>query len=849
MKIYFYLPFLLILLNCQNQQDDLLFDKSSVPAAPEDWLYEQRAYPFDTIPYAFHNQERTKLYQQLKFQEIEERAFRVGDWQLVGPTNVGGRVTDIALNPNDPNIFFVGTATGGIFKTTDKGQSWKAVFDEVGRLSIGDLTIAPSNTKILYAGTGEANASASSGAFFGDGVYKSENGGKSWTNVGLTESHHIGRVIVNPFNENHVLAAAAGALYKKSTDRGLYQTKDGGETWEQLLFVSDSTSCIDVIMHPQDTNLYYAVTWERLRKPWQRDYAGTTSRIYRTKDGGANWEILNNGLPRNIECGRMGLSIAPSNPNVLYVSITEDEVANSFYGLFKSTNGGDSWRRTNDFLLGGMYSNFGWYFGKTVVAPDNPNRVYVLGVPLYESTNGGNAWERIARDVHVDHHALQMHPKNSNMMVSGNDGGAYLSEDGGKNWTHLKNLPITQFYECEVAQSADEKYYGGTQDNGTLMTDNGGLDNWRRILAGDGFHVIADPENADILYAEYQWGNLFRSTNGGESFQWALSGVDRNDRNNWNTPIAIDPQNSSVLYYGTNRLYRSTNRAASWQVISDDLTKGLHESGSTRYGTLTTVQVSPLNSTIVYVGSDDGNVQMTNDGGVNWTLVSEDLPNRYVTSVVCDLQDAQTAYVTYSGYRKFDYLPHVFRTQDGGVNWEDISGNLPEVPINDLIIDPKHPNTLYVATDLGVWRQKERGENWQLVGKNLPTTVISDLVIHNKKRTLVAATFGRSIHEFPLDFVQPNLPTIDTFPSPLVVHPNPMRSFATVKFKLSKAQKGQVNLYNLNGQLLRTYAEQQFEQGENAVNINLDRYFPTGDYVLTLETMEQKRATVVKVVE
>lgn len=846
------LLFLVLVLACSENTDQKILqpNKSALPAAPDSWLFEQRAYPFDNINYEVYNRELRQVQQQRAAQaELESRNATFSDWELLGPTNIGGRITDIALNPNDPNIFFVGTAVGGIFKTTDRGQSWKAVFDKAGRLSIGDLAIAPSNTKILYAGTGEANASATSGAFFGDGVYKSVNGGKSWTNVGLENTHHIGRVVINPYNEDHVLVAATGKLYDKNEERGLYQTKDGGDTWQQLLFVNDSTACIDVVMHPTDTNTIYAVTWERLRKPWQRSYAGPGSRIYRSKDGGTTWDIIMNGLPNN-EHGRMGLAIAPSEPDVLYVALTENRITNSFNGLYKSTNGGDSWRRTSDFFLSGMYSNFGWYFGQVRVDPKDADRAYVLGVGMFQTDNGGRNWERIAQGVHVDHHALETHPLDSNMVVLGNDGGVYLSSNRARNWTHLPNLPVTQFYQCEVAQSLDNRYFGGTQDNGTLLSSNGKAAEWSQVLGGDGFHVIVDPENPDLVYAEYQWGNLFRSVNGGASFQWALNGVNGSDRNNWNTPIAIDPSNSSTLYYGSDRLYRSTNRAASWEAISGDLTKGPHPSGSRSFSTLTTIAVAPSNSNFIYVGADDGNVQMTVDGGNNWQLISDNLPERYITGIAVDEKDPLLAYVTLSGYRNLDYLPHVFRTTDGGATWEDISTGLPEVPINDIIIDNQSPNKLYVATDLGVWTQKDRMSDWQELGQKFPPTIVTDLVLHKSKRELVAATFGRSLYKYKLDLSPPDFPDLDTtIIFPIQISPNPVRDLANLRFEVEKAQIGQVRIYDLQGRLLEQRDNIQLYKGDNSIPIDANKLPNTGDYVVTLVADDKQTSIWMKVVE
>ena len=727
--------------------------------APDNWFFEQRAYPYDTLPIQAYTIALEQAQEQVS-SELEQRGET--SWRLVGPTNIGGRITDIVLHPNNPNIIFAGTASGGIFKTTDKGQTWKSVFDKQKRLSIGSLAIAASNTKVLYAGTGEANGSASSGAFFGDGVYKSEDAGRSWRNIGLKKSYHIGRVVVNPSDENHVLVAAAGLLYGKNEERGLYQTKDGGKNWEKILFLSDSTSCIDVAIHPTQPNIIYAATWERIRYADRRNYAGTTSRIYRSKDGGVTWEHLKNGLPPSTQnTGRIGIALSNSNPNILYASFTQNPTTNEFDGLYKSTDGGNTWKETNRTLLNGMYSTFGWYFGQVRIDPNDANTAYTLGVNLFQTQDAGARWTRISNNIHVDQHDLEVHPKNSNFIVAGNDGGIYLSEDKGRTWRHSKNLPITQFYNCEVAQAAPTRFYGGTQDNGTIMTQSGATNDWYEILGGDGFHVIVDPEISDFIYAEYQWGNLFRSLDGGRTFQWSLNGVATDDRKNWNTPVKLDPNNTSILYYGTQRLYRSTNRAATWQVISGDLTKGVNVNSTVGYGTISTIAVSPANSNVIYVGTDDGNLQVTLDGGINWKIISDSLPNRYVTSIATHPTDQLKAYVTFSGFRDNDYFAHVWKTENAGHSWSPLNSGLPDIPVNKILIDTKDFQTLYLATDLGVWYSRNEGAQWKPLGNELPAVVVSDLVIHKTKRTLLAATYGRSIYEYYLDEMPPSYPDVE----------------------------------------------------------------------------------------
>lgn len=796
MRLALLATLLILVFSCHSPVEE-----EEMKELPNDWFFTQRAYPFEEVNYDLYIEELHRIHEEEK-DLVELRSDEIA-WELVGPTNIGGRVTDVAINPNNPNIIFAGTASGGVFKTTDRGYNWKPVFDKAGSLSTGDLAIAPSNPRVLYVGTGEANGSAASGAFAGDGMYKSTDGGRSWKHIGLDHSYHIGRVVVNPKDENHVLVAVAGLLYGKNEERGLYETKDGGQTWQNILFVSDSTSCIDVVIHPTNPNIIYAATWERIRKPWERDYGGKTSRIYRSKDGGATWEHLTNGLPPSDENrGRIGIAIAPSDPDVLYTCFTTDPIENSFDGVYKTIDGGDNWQRTDDFFLGGMYSGFGWYFGKIRVDPNNPDIVYVLGINLMRSEDGGNSWKRANFNVHVDQHGLDFFPDSSNIMVLGNDGGLYVSDDNAQNWRHSKTLPITQFYECEVSQAQLDHYFGGTQDNGTVMSDHGMWGNWRRILGGDGFHVIVDPEFPEIVYAEYQWGNLFRSNDGGNTFQWARSGIDNEDRNNWNTPIELDPNNTSVLYYGSSRLYRSTNRAGEWTAISDDLTQGQHPSGSSKYGTITAIEVSPANSAIIWVGTDDGNVQVTLDGGTNWNLVSSQLPIRYISSIAADVTNPLKAYVTLSGYRRIDALPHVFLTEDGGQTWQPISNNLPEVPVNEIIIDEAYPDQIYVATDLGVWHSTAPTFNWERLGKNLPLTVITDLVIHQTTRTLIAATYGRSMHKFQLDAAPPTFPEIEFTYAPFSISPNPVQSVAQIKFQKQITIPTQLKIFDISGQLI-----------------------------------------------
>ncbi|MFQ5447406.1 MAG: WD40/YVTN/BNR-like repeat-containing protein, partial [Saprospiraceae bacterium] len=521
---------------------------ASAKSLPSDWMYDQRAYPHNHIDRLAYRD----AFRQTKLARSEAQSRGANEWVPAGPVNIGGRITDVALDPVNQNIIYAGTSVGGIFKSADGGETWTAVFDDAGALSIGALAVAPSAPNTVYAGTGEANGSFSTGAFFGNGLYKSTDGGNTWINAGLENTNHIGRIAVDPQNADHVYAATTGVLYGKNEDRGLYRTFDGGQNWDKVLYLSDSTACIDVAINPQNANIVYAAMWERIRQPWGRRYGGPTSGIYRSLDGGENWEQLTDGLPSSdAETGRIGIAVAPSAPNVVYACFTTNAVTNVFNGVYKSTDAGSSWTHVDDGSIANVFSSFGWFFGNLRIAPDDPGKVWCLGVPLYHSQDGGVSWSNVTSGMHVDQHALEFHPLNPGFMVAGNDGGLYISQNGGESWSHVEVLPITMFYNADINYQAPEQLFGGTQDNGTNRTPAGATDGWEKILGGDGFHVLVDPADPQYVYAEYQFGNLFRSDDGGNSMSFIFNGGN-DDRTNWNTPIVFDPSDPATLYYGAN---------------------------------------------------------------------------------------------------------------------------------------------------------------------------------------------------------------------------------------------------------------------------------------------------------
>ncbi len=705
----------------------------------------QRAYPHKEVPV----KARLQAAQQAKQMIQDAAALKDADtvtWTQAGPENVPGRVTDIAIPSSQPNTIYVAAAAGGVFKSTNAGASWTAIFDDVGVQSIGAIAVHPSDPDILYVGTGEANSSGDS--YEGTGMYKTTDGGTTWTYLGLPNSFHIGRIVIDPLRPDTIFVAVAGKLFGTNPDRGLYRSVDGGITWEQKLFISDTTACIDVAFQAS-TGTVYAAMWHRYRNPRERRVGGWTSGLYRSTDYGETWTLLTNGLPPQSETlGRIGVSIEPVT-GVVY-AIFCDHPGN-FIGLYKSIDNGNTWTQTNDGDLNGMLGGFGWYFGQVRVAPNNPNTVYALGVDLYKSSDGGTSWDWVGGGIHVDHHAMVINAGNVNDVYVGCDGGINHTTDGGNNWTNFPNMPNTQFYAITIDRNNPVRLYGGTQDNGTLRTLTGATNDWQHIHGGDGFYVVVDHSDPNIIYAEYQWGYLDKSTNGGASFSWAMNGIDyNNDRHNWNTPFVMDPSDHNTLYYGSNKLYKTTDGADNWFAVSDDLTNG-DDPGNLTFGTITTIAVARTDNQVVYVGTDDANVWITTDGCTSWQNVSASLPDRWVTRVTTDPHDASIAYVTLSGYSESSLTPHIYRTTDYGLTWTAIHGNMPDAPINDVIVDPHDDSMLYIATDFGVFYTEDLGQTWSPLGTGLPVVPVHDLEFDVATRTLVAGTHGRSMYRTTID--------------------------------------------------------------------------------------------------
>lgn len=802
--------FVLLIASCQTQE---VKSPKGPDKAPGSWMYNQRAYPNGI------NKE-AKALAELQYKRRFEIQVRDGNfnepWKQVGPVNVGGRITDIALHPTDMNIIFAGSSVGGVWRSIDKGFTWDLIFDEPGGLSIGNIAMSASEPNVIYVGTGEANGSATSGAFFGNGIYKSTDGGDSWVNMGLEDSDHVGRIIVHPEDSDIVYVAAAGKLYGKNEERGIFKSEDGGNIWERKLFVSDSTAAIDISMSPLSPDVLFAATWERTRFPQGRVYGGTTTGLYRSTDAGENWELLTNGVPNNADTlGRVGVYVSPTDPQVVYSVFSQNPVTNRFLGIFKSTDQGDSWIEISNGELENAFSGFGWFFGNVRVNPSDPDDPYVVGFLNYNFN--GDFWDVWNFGYHVDQHAFEFHPLDSDYRVFGNDGGIYITEDAGESIRHVETIPNNQFYECKIHPISDSTYFGGSQDNGTLVTQNLGIDGYERVTGGDGFVIQFDQVNPSILYTESQFGAINRV----DDVLFTSTGIRPpeagGERRNWNTPFVTIPEQEGGIIYGAERVYYSGDFGENWIAISEDLTKG-------QFGSMATMDISVLDQNIIIAGTDDGNVYITTDFGLTWTDISNGLPEVSVSSVVTDPLEATTIYVTFSGYRFNDYLPHVFRSSDLGATWEDISSNLPEVPVNEIVIDPLLPNTYYLATDMGVFSTENAGETWEVMGVDLPPVVVNDLDLHSEKRELLAATFGYSMFTYPVP--SEPLSTEVIYADDFSIGPNPVSNVLNI-ISNQNVKPIRIEVVNINGQTSLHL------QDENAIDVSS---LAAGNYILRIVT-------------
>lgn len=727
-------------------------------------------------------------------------------WTVQGPGNIGARVTTIKVNPNNHNVIYVGYSQGGVWKTTNGGQSWSPVFDKQPFLAIGDIELDPQNPNIVYVGTGDPDISGY--PFIGDGVWKSPDGGQTWQHLGLESQRIISKIIIHPANSNTIYAATMGLPFERNNDRGLYKSTNGGQTWQQVLFVSDSTGIIDLVMAPDNPNVLYAAGWDRIRNNQESVVSGNGARIWKTVDGGANWSMMTNGLP-DFECSRIGLAISPANANrvlAVYVDASLD-----FQAIYRTVDGGNSWAPlpTTD-LDPGFMGGFGWYFGKIFINPFNPDDIFVCGVNLWRTVDGGDSWFQTTPDwwtyeVHADKHDMAF--IDASTCLLGTDGGLYESTDAGFNWAKIENIPTSQFYRVAFNPFAPDQYYGGMQDNGTTGGNADIINDWPRLYGGDGFQPLFHPEDPNILYYETQNGNI-TGTNDGFSFDDATTGIESSDRRHWDMQYILSRHNLETMYTGTYRVYQGFGHLPIWAPISEDLTDG--NIFGDRYHSISTLDESPLDANLLYVGTTDGNVWRGNPESQTWTNISAGLPDRYVSSVKASPNVANRVYVTHTGYKSNDFTPHLHRSDDEGNTWTAISGDLPNLAINDVYILPGHQDSiLFVATDGGVYGTLDGGQHWERLGQGMPVVAVYDIDLNPVQRTLIAGTYARSIMTFPLDSLQ-NGDNVSTYtpggqkPPTLVVTPSPANSHAVLVTENTSARfETEVFIADLSGRILQ----------------------------------------------
>jgi photosystem II stability/assembly factor-like uncharacterized protein len=700
-------------------------------------------------------------------------------WRAIGPANMGGRVTDIDGIPGDPSTFYVSGADGGIHKTTDGGVSFKPIFEKQRAYSIGALTIAPSDKNVLWVGTGEGDPRNSVG--YGWGVYRSVDAGNTWSHLGLKNTERIKRIVVDPNNPDVACVCALGKEWGPNKERGVFKTTDGGKNWDKILYIDQDTGCADLTMETDNPRIMYAGMWTFRRRPWRFDDGGKNTAIYKTSDGGATWKKIMNGLPET-DMARPGIHIAQSDPNIVYL-MTEFEGGGT---AFRSENKGESWELVND----DPNINFRpFYYSDVRVDPQNSNILFSISGRLSRSKDSGKSWERIATTVHGDHQALWIDPENPEYILNGSDGGFQRSFDGGDSWEIINNIELSQFYQLQVDNLKPYNVYGGLQDNGTWVGPSNSLyqagilkRHWKGLAYGDGYFAEPIPGNEHLVYTNLQGGVPFLVDSRYGNVQTihpypkivgsAGDAIDQHKyRFNWDAPIHISPHDPETVYIGGNVIFKSQNRGNSWEVISPDLTTNDKSkqlsSGGTIYQdntaaefhcTVLYIAESPLQKGVIWAGTDDGNVQLSMNGGENWTNLKDRIKGipeyAWVSKIHASEHDAATAFVVVDQHRMDDFRPYIFMTQNYGKSWKNISYNLPSDDYVKVVRqDPHNPNLLFAGMEHGIFASWDMGNNWEKINIDLPNVSVRDLRVQARDRDLIVGTHGRGA--YILDDIRP----------------------------------------------------------------------------------------------
>lgn len=808
------------------------------------------AKPISTVPLITTSSPTERLQAFENRKKLDKIGLANGlNFTSIGPSVMSGRVADLEVNPSDPKEFYVAYAAGGLWHTVNNGLSFAPIFDNQAVITLGAIAVDwNANPRIIYAGTGEANASRSS--YAGLGIFKSNDNGKTWQNLGLTDSHHIAKIEINPADSQKILVAAVGHLYTDNAERGIFYTENGGATWQKTLYVDDKSGGIDVSFSPQNPNIVFAGIWQKDRKAWNFMESGLGTGLYKSQDAGKTWQKISgagSGFPQGATNGRVGLAVV--NDQELYAIVdnqqkqtadttlkkgnrltlkllkemsketflaTENKQINTlldenrfpkkytakvlkeavssnkylpkdiaeFTGnanddlltpnikgaeLYKSNDGGATWSITHNEPLEYLFSTYGYYFGTVHVAPGDPSRVVIPSYQIVKSDDGGKTFAGMnAANVHADHHALWINPKDKKHMILGNDGGINITYDDGEHWFFANTPSLAMIYALQVDNAKPYNVYCGLQDNGVWYGPNNykadigwqssGQYPYKQIMGGDGMQVAVDTRDNKIVYTGFQFGNYYKldlqDLDNAKPLIFPQEMGEVKNRFNWQSPILLSKFNQDIVYFGGNRLFKSVDKGQNFVAISQDLTLGKKE-GNVAYGTITTIDESALRMGLLYIGTDDGQVQMSADGGYSFQNVSTGLPKSlWVSRVTASISDTNTVWVSLNGYRNDDFNAYLYKSEDRGKTWEKIGDNLPNESINVVKQDPKNHQMLYVGTDHGLYVSMDKGKNFWGMNQGLPNAPIHDLIVHPTENDLIIGTHGRGIYKVNIALLQ-----------------------------------------------------------------------------------------------